>query len=88
MRPMGTQASIAGLPVYVISLADAEVRRANMTARLGALGIPFQFVDAIDGRRGRLPAVFDASEVDPSQSACTLSHRKVHSHIVRRVHKL
>jgi GR25 family glycosyltransferase involved in LPS biosynthesis len=70
------------LPVYVISLADAHVRRANMTSRLGALGIPFRFVDAIDGRTGRLPDVFDGARVSgfgaPWSIACTLSHRLLH----------
>ncbi len=70
------------LPVYVISLADAHVRRANMMARLGALAIPFQFVDAIDGRTERLPDVFDGAHVSrfglPGNIACTLSHRLLH----------
>ncbi len=34
-----------------------------MTERLGALGIPFQFVDAIDGRTQRLPDVYDGERV-------------------------
>ena len=79
---MGTQSTIAGIPVYVISLADAHVRRANMTARLGAIGLPFQFVDAIDGRTERLPDVFDGAQVNRfallGNIACTLSHRLVH----------
>ncbi len=40
---MGTRPTIAGIPVYVISLRDSEVRRRNMTERLGALGTAFQF---------------------------------------------
>jgi GR25 family glycosyltransferase involved in LPS biosynthesis len=72
------------IPVYVISLRDAEVRRHNMTERLGALAIPFQFVDAIDGRTQRLPDRFDGARVKrsgfwgESALACTLSHRTVH----------
>jgi GR25 family glycosyltransferase involved in LPS biosynthesis len=76
------------IPVYVISLADAHVRRTNMSARLDALGIPFQFVDAIDGRTQRLPDVFDGAQViregfwsEPAL-ACTASHRLVHRMIV------
>src|SRR5260370_6554508 len=34
--PMGTRSAIAGIPVYVISLRDCELRRRNMTGRLGA----------------------------------------------------
>ncbi len=72
------------VPVYVISLRDSEVRRRNMTERLGALGIPFRFVDAIDGRTQRLPDVFDGARVDrsgfwgESALACAMSQRKVH----------
>jgi len=81
---MGTRSAIAGIPVYVISLKNSETRRRNMTERLGAVGIPFQFVDAIDGRTQRLPDVFDGSRVvrDGFQSeaeiACAMSHRLVH----------
>src|SRR6266849_9125823 len=81
---MGHQAAIAGIPVYVISLKDCQTRRRNMTERLGALGIPFQFVDAIDGRTQRLPDVFDGARVvrdgfwGESALACAMSHRKVH----------
>jgi len=38
------------VPVYVLSLLDADGRRRKMAARLGAAGIPFRFVDAVDGR--------------------------------------
>jgi glycosyl transferase, family 25 len=76
------------IPVYVISLRDSEVRRRNMTERLGALGIPFQFVDAIDGRTQRLPDVFDGARVvrdgfqAEAEIACAMSHRLVHRIIV------
>ena len=72
------------IPVYVISLRDSEVRRRNMTERLGALGISFRFLDAIDGRTERLPDVFDGARVvrdgfwGESALACAMSHRKVH----------
>ncbi len=85
---MGTQSTIASIPVYVISLADAHARRANMTARLAALGIPFQFVDAIDGRTQRLPDRFDGARVDRDQIesegsvGCAMTHRLVHRIIV------
>src|SRR5206468_607675 len=82
--PMETQAAIAGIPVYVISLKDTETRRRNMTERLAALGIPFQFVDAIDGRTARLPGEFDGARIDRSgfrseaEIASAMSHRLVH----------
>ena len=72
------------LPVYVISLADAEERRRNMTARLAAAGIPFRFIDAIDGRSQRLPDVFDGARVvrtgfySESALGAAMSHRHVH----------
>jgi GR25 family glycosyltransferase involved in LPS biosynthesis len=74
----------AALPVYVISLADADVRRANMTARLSAAAIPFRFVDAVDGRTRRVPDQIDGARIirEPfgaeSAIACTISHRLVH----------
>jgi GR25 family glycosyltransferase involved in LPS biosynthesis len=81
-------AAMEVIPVYVISLADAHVRRVNMKARLDALGIPFQFVDAIDGRKDRLPDVFDGARVvregfwGEAPVACAASHRLVHRMIV------
>ncbi len=81
---MGTRSVIAGIPVYVISLKDSETRRRNMTERLGALGIPFQFVDAIDGRTQRLPDQFDGARVmrdgfdSEGAIGCAMSHRLVH----------
>jgi GR25 family glycosyltransferase involved in LPS biosynthesis len=50
-------------PIWVISLADADVRRRNMTARLGAVGVPFRFFDAVDGRTRRLPDTIDGARV-------------------------
>jgi GR25 family glycosyltransferase involved in LPS biosynthesis len=81
------------IPVYVISLADAHVRRANVKARLRVLGIPFQFVDAIDGRAQRLPDLFDGARVvrdgfwSESALACAMSHRKVHRTIIDAGHE-
>jgi GR25 family glycosyltransferase involved in LPS biosynthesis len=72
------------IPVYVISLPDAEVRRRNMTTRLGSAGIPFKFFDAPYGRTRQIPEHVDGAVIvrDPfrteSEIACTLSHRHVH----------
>ena len=38
------------IPVLVISLKDSADRRAMISQRLKALGVPFAFVDAVDGR--------------------------------------
>lgn len=37
------------LPIYVISMADSHERRAGIARQLDALGLPFQFFDAIRG---------------------------------------
>src|ERR1051326_6548984 len=72
------------LPVYVASLADAEVRRRNMTAGLAAPGLAFRFVDAIDGRRRRLPDPLPGARVvregyySESALGAAMSHRLVH----------
>jgi len=76
------------ISVYVISLRDSEVRRRKMTERLDALSIPFQFVDAIDGRYQRLPDEFDGARVvrdafhSEAALGCAMSHRRVHRMIV------
>src|ERR1700680_4802904 len=75
---------MVGIPASVTPLRASEVRRRNMTERLGALGIAFQFVDAIDGRTQRVPDAFDGAQVirDGFQSeaeiACAMSHRLVY----------
>jgi len=43
-------------PVFVISLKDEEKRRRQMKEKLEALGLPFVFFDAIDGRNFDVPA--------------------------------
>src|SRR6202158_1017367 len=75
---------MVGIPVYVVSLPDSVTRRRNMTERLGALGIPFQFVDAIDGRTQRVPDEVDGARVirrefqSEAEIACAMSHRKAY----------
>jgi GR25 family glycosyltransferase involved in LPS biosynthesis len=76
--------SSASIPVYVISLADAAIRRRNMVSRLSAAGMAFQFVDAVDGRTAPIPDTFDGARVvrQPfgyeSAVACSASHRLVY----------
>jgi len=83
----GERSSVAAgtnnIPVYVISLADAEIRRRNMADRLGSLGIQFSFVDATDGRRALPDRIGDTRIVreafDTEQAvARSVSHRLVH----------
>jgi hypothetical protein len=89
MASMGSQSTTGRMPVYVISLRDSDIRRRNMIMRLEVAGIPFQFIDAIDGRTERLPDQFDGARVvregfwGESALACAMSHRKVHRIISR-----
>jgi glycosyl transferase family 25 len=81
---MDRKTNRAFIPTYVISLADAEARRRNMTARLAAAGVPFRFFDAVDGRAQRLPDTIDGARVvrtlfeTEAMLACTASHRLLH----------
>jgi len=80
------------IPVFVISLPDCHDRRAGISAALDGLGLPFQFADAVDGRRGLPPE--RESEIDRTEArrkgnfltdaefACALSHIDVYRRIV------
>ncbi len=87
--PAGTDslpavAPVPGVAVYVISLPDAEGRRRTISARLNAAGVPFRFVDAIDGRVRPVPDQIDGARVVREAFATahalarTASHRLVH----------
>jgi GR25 family glycosyltransferase involved in LPS biosynthesis len=60
-----------------------------MTSRLAEAGVPFAFVDAVDGRKTRLPDVIDGARLvrEPfgweTVIACMVSHRRVHKMIAR-----
>lgn len=66
------------IPVYVISLARAPERRAAISEHLTSLGIEFEIVDAVDGRK--LSAEYLASvtalgvKLSPGMIGCNLSH--------------
>jgi GR25 family glycosyltransferase involved in LPS biosynthesis len=72
------------IPVHVISLPNAEVRRRNMTLRLEAAGIPFRFEDALYGRTLPVPDHIDGARVvrarfeTAAHLGCTVSHRLLH----------
>ncbi len=80
------------IPVYVISLADSKERKETLSRCLKALDIPFEFVDAIDGRLGLDPryekdidrkrANFGRGLID-SEFACALSHVKIYMRIIQ-----
>ena len=74
-------------PVVVISLPSALERRAVMTERLAALGLPFRWFDAIDARGtdvgaqpiydGRRRRLFFGRDLTGGEIGCLLSHRAV-----------
>ena len=80
------------IPVVVLSLPDCHDRRARVSAALDGLGLPFEFVDAVDGRRG-LPPEYE-SQIDRPlarklgrnfsdvEFACALSHINIYRRIV------
>lgn len=81
------------IPVFVISLPDCTDRRDRIQGHLNGLGIPFEFVDAVDGRSGLAPE--HEREIDragarrngrlmtDAEFACALSHVKVCRRIVQ-----
>ncbi len=72
------------VPVYVVSLLGADGRRRKMAARLGAAGIPFRFVDAVDGCFRPVSGQIDGARVirgrfgTEQALARAASHRLVH----------
>lgn len=72
------------IPCFVISLSDCTERRNAITRSLNALGMDFEFVDAVDGRQGLAPV--HEEQIDRSvarrrgrilsdaEYACALSH--------------
>jgi glycosyl transferase, family 25 len=82
-------------PIFVISLRDAAARRAAISSQLDALGLDYEFFDAVDGRKG-LPAEYEAMVDRPgtlatlgrsmgnAEYACALSHMEVYRRIVER----
>lgn len=80
-------------PILVISLGDATERRQRIEKSLGKLGLDFEFVSAVDGRKGIPPNL--QQRVDPvgarialgrpmidTEFACALSHILCYERIV------
>ena len=83
----------APIPILVISLPDSTDRRKAITARLDALSLPFEFVDAVDGRNGipdeckpmvdRQGAVsFMLHPLSDAEFGCALSHLAAYKRVV------
>ena len=78
--------------VFVISLIDSVGRREAISRYLNILEIPFEFVDAIDGRHGlpseyenqidRDAAIKKAVFMSDVEFACALSHMKTYRKII------
>lgn len=80
-------------PIFIISLPDAADRRDAVTARLSAIGLSGEFIDAVDGRTG-LPPELEARvdrasaaahfhrDLSDAEFACAMSHRRVYQHIL------
>ena len=83
------------IPVFVISLSVSEDRRTAITRNLLELGIPFEFVDGIDGRNGldaENELLVDRDVIrrsgrrimDDAEFGCALSHIKTWRTMVER----
>jgi glycosyl transferase, family 25 len=74
----------ATLPMFVISLPESADRRRCVTDQMGAAGLKFSFLDAVDGRKGdhTLLSRFDARAFMirhgrpsvPGEAGCYASH--------------
>ena len=81
------------IPVFVISLVDSTDRRETISRYLNVLEIPFEFVDAIDGRCGvqtEHEVLIERKErrslgrrMSDVEFACALSHLKTYQQIVK-----
>lgn len=83
------------IPIYVISLPGTDARRAGMAAQLSALGLEFEFVDAVRG--SALSAAERAGKLGPAENirgniggrdmtdgeiGCALSHQMAYDKIL------
>jgi glycosyl transferase family 25 len=76
----------------VISLARAEERRRNVVEQFGALGLPYELVDAVDGtmldpetraRSSQHRALFEVGRpLTDGEVGCSLSHLRVYERMV------
>ena len=81
------------IPVFVVSLPDCVDRRESIRKSLEELRIPFEFVDAVDGRHGldpvhepdidRARAASKGLTLSDAEFACALSHIEIYRRIVR-----
>lgn len=76
------------VPIFVISLATARLRRARIQAHLDQLGLAYDLVDAVDGRllseEERTALGGSQGAMPPGVIGCYLSHMKVYQTILDR----
>ena len=76
----------------VINLGHAHARREIISARLQALGIPYEFLPGVDGRRIEVSShprysqwkrrIFFGRDLSNGELGCILAHRNIYDHIV------
>ncbi len=81
------------IPIFVISLQDSTDRREKIAKCLNDLRLPFEFLDAVDGRNG-LPADHEAMidrhetrnnrPLVDTEFACALSHMEAYRRVIDR----
>lgn len=83
---------MSDMKVFVISLKEAQSRRAAMRAQIEALGLGFEFFDAVDGRGFDVPShpaydawrrrAFFGKDMTGGEIGCLLSHRGIYEKMV------
>ena len=73
-------------PVYIISLADQDLRRSQMQEKMKHLGLDYEFLDAVDGRgqdvkqhpnyNGRARRLRAGRDLEGAEIGCFMSHKK------------
>ncbi len=91
-----THPGLNGLKVFVINLARSEGRRNSMESQLQKLGVPFEFITAIDGQRltaqdlmkySRTESVrIHGRELSPGEIGCALSHLNIYERMLQFNH--
>lgn len=79
------QTKIQRIPIFVISLASARLRRERICRHLNDLGLDYELIDAVDGRSlsaDELAAtVVPACRCSPGEIGCYMSHLRAYRRI-------
>lgn len=81
-------------PIFIISLVDATERRQRLSTYLDDLGVRYEFVNAVDGRKGLTieqerfvdragTLKVSKRRMSDTEYACALSHQEVYARILR-----